>query len=443
MKIVWLIAVSFSFLVAHSAPPKVYAVVVGVSQYADKNIHGLDFAASDADAFAKFLQSPNAGAVPPENMRVLLNQDATRSKVIKAVTELFSRSGKEDLIIFYFAGHGKNDVMENVGYLLSADTEDGNESGSAISMEDITSKINRSKAKMKVSFIDACHAGMFRTAGARGTSNDNAEIIKAYTVGLSNASAGNVAFLACSARQESLEDKKSKQGYFTHYLIEGLRGPADQEQKGSAGFNNGIVTMGELKSYLINKVQQATQYKQIPTVEGQYDDDFPLSIVRSDLALSAEIAKRPATATGASGQRTQQNNAEHITPDPVPPAGPLNVTGTWKLRINSTKMLKSSGTSVSHFVVGGALELVQNGSSVTGKYTSNSPSFRTGDVSGSFGPDGLNLTIASTKGGCMGNAVMTVKGNPSPSGITATVATDGELQGSCVINTGPSLMTKF
>jgi Caspase domain len=315
MKIFFLFAILFGFATVKGAPPKVYAVVVGVSQYADQNIHALDFAALDAAAFAKFLQSPNAGAVPPENMRVLLNRDATRSKIIKAITELFSRSGKEDLILFYFAGHGKNDVMENVGYLLPADTEDGNEPGTAISMEEITSRIYHSKAKMKVSFIDACHAGMFRTAGARGSSNDNAEIIKAYTIGLSNASEGNVAFLACSARQESLEDKKLQQGYFTHYLIEGLQGSADKEQKGSAGFNNGIVTMGELRSYLISKVQQATQFKQVPSVEGQYDDDFPLSILRSDMVLSSEIAKRPTSSSAPNETRQKINEIANVEPE--------------------------------------------------------------------------------------------------------------------------------
>lgn len=276
-----------------AAAPKIYAIVVGISNYINGNIPDLKFADKDAKAFAEFLKSPNAGAVPDQNIALLTNEKATRSNILKELVQLLSRSSKEDLVIFYFSGHGKNDVFENSGYLLTYDTENDNEAGTAISMDDIKSKIERCQAKMKLSYIDACHAGLFKSSGAKGTANDNGEIIKAYIAGLTDASDGNVAFMASSARQQSLEDEKLGHGIFTHYLIKGLKGEADKEQKEAEGYNDGIITVSEMQTYLSNKIQEATKYKQKPSVEGVYDEEFPLSILRPNQNLSNEIAKRP------------------------------------------------------------------------------------------------------------------------------------------------------
>jgi len=274
------------------AVPQVYAMVVGISSYQDGKIPNLKFADKDAIAFADFLKTPNAGAVPDQNITLLTNEKATRSNILKALVQLISRSTKEDLLIFYFSGHGKNGVLENSGYLLTYDTENDNEDGTAASMDEIKNKIYSSAAKMKVSYIDACHAGLF-TGNGKGTNNDNAEIIKAYLAGLANTSEGNVTFMASSSRQQSLEDEKLGHGIFTYYLIKGLQGEADKEQKESKGYDDGVISVSEMETYLSNKIQQATKYMQKPSVDGVYDEDFPLSILRSNLSLSTEIAKRP------------------------------------------------------------------------------------------------------------------------------------------------------
>ena len=273
--------------------PKIYAVIVGVSSYKDGSIPNLKFAGKDATAFYDFLRSPAAGAVPAEDMALLVNTKATRSNIIRELVEKLTRATKEDLVVFYFSGHGKNGEFENAGYLLGYDTEADNEPATAVSMEEVRSKIDRSAAKMKISYIDACHAGLFKSSGAKGDANDNAEIIKAYTEGLANAGDGNVAFLASSARQQSLEDETLGHGVFTYYLIKGLQGEADKEQAEAAGYNNGIVTVSEMATYLTDHIQKQTKYKQKPSVEGSYDDEFPLSVLRTGSRLSTEISKRP------------------------------------------------------------------------------------------------------------------------------------------------------
>lgn len=280
---------------AQTNQPKVYAIVVGISKYLDESIPDLKYADKDAEAMAAFLRSPRAGAVPQQNISVLINEKATRSNILRDLVQIISRSSPEDLFIFYFSGHGKNDILENSGYLLTYDTENENEAGTALSMDDINSKIGHSKAKMKVAYIDACHAGLFKSSGTKGTAADNGEIASAYLAGLANASDGNVAFMASTARQQSLEDVKLGHGVFTYFLIKGLNGEADLEQKNTAGYNNGIVTVSELQTYLTRQIDEATNYKQKPGVEGNFDGEFPLSVIKEGVNLSAEVSKRPKT----------------------------------------------------------------------------------------------------------------------------------------------------
>lgn len=273
--------------------PKIFAVVVGVSNYNDSEIPDLKYAEKDAVAFYDFLRSENAGSVPEDNIALLTGTKATRSNILNEVIDKFTRSTKEDLVIFYFSGHGKAGEFENTGYLLNYDAVYGNEGGSALSMDEVKSKIDKCQAKMKISYIDACHAGLFKTSSKGSLEEDNSTIVSAYLEGISRAGGGNISFLASSARQQSTESDKFGHGIFTYYLLEGLKGAADMEQEGAEDYNNGIVNSGELATYLINKIQTATKYKQKPAIEGDPDGFFPLSVLRANISIANEIAKRP------------------------------------------------------------------------------------------------------------------------------------------------------
>src|SRR6202795_868970 len=60
-----------------------YAVVVGISHYSDPSggLTNLQFADRDARDFRDFLFSPDGGSFPKDNVRTLLNEDATSQNV--------------------------------------------------------------------------------------------------------------------------------------------------------------------------------------------------------------------------------------------------------------------------------------------------------------------------------------------------------------------------
>src|SRR3954471_7793955 len=79
-------------LTAKSGPPEriggeKYAVIVGVSKYqnAGPGLPNLQFADRDASDFRDFLMSADGGNFPRDNIRFLLNQDATSQSVLSAL----------------------------------------------------------------------------------------------------------------------------------------------------------------------------------------------------------------------------------------------------------------------------------------------------------------------------------------------------------------------
>ncbi|TCC92034.1 caspase family protein [Pedobacter frigiditerrae] len=82
---------------------KTWAVVVGISEY--QNISKLSYAHKDAEAFYKYLRTPQVN-VPAENIKMLLNKDAISGEIYGTLEWLAESVKENDKVIFYFSGHG-------------------------------------------------------------------------------------------------------------------------------------------------------------------------------------------------------------------------------------------------------------------------------------------------------------------------------------------------
>src|SRR5215213_1658145 len=78
-----------------------YAVCVGINDY--PHLPTLQFAEADAQAMDDVLADLE---FPKENRRLLLGEDATSDRIIEAVSDyIVDKPTKDDLVVFYFAGH--------------------------------------------------------------------------------------------------------------------------------------------------------------------------------------------------------------------------------------------------------------------------------------------------------------------------------------------------
>lgn len=275
---------------------KRWALVVGVSEYQDTAIRALRYADDDAQAFYDFLRSPRAGGggFPESQIKLLLNQHATFAELRAGLRTFLAQATPDDEVIIYFAGHGAPDPRRPDDlYLLTNDTRAGEVSASGFPMRDLERAVNELQAKHIVVFTDACHSGGI-FSNMRAAEN---RINDAFMAQLSASYGGLTIFAASEANQTSEEGEKwgGGHGVFTHFLLEGLNGAADQRTEGGDG--DGIVTLVELMHWTMERVRRETGNMQVPSISNRtYDGFLPLSMVMdsAELAAAATVAD-PAT----------------------------------------------------------------------------------------------------------------------------------------------------
>jgi hypothetical protein len=254
-----------------------WAVVIGISRYlnADRGIPPLQCAHRDAIAFMDFLRSPQGGGFRLSHTKLLVNEQATTRNIRSALFTFLKQARKDDLVLIYFAGHGAPEVgrPDNL-YLLSYDTDLDDMASTAFPMWDMKTALERYiNAERVVVLADACHsAGVGGEAGLRSVGNSN--LINIYLSNLQKTKPGRATITASEANELSREGKEwDNHGVFTYYLLKGLKGDADSD-------NNGIVTIAEAFTYVNNKVRRSTNSQQHPNIQGQFDRNLPLSVIK-------------------------------------------------------------------------------------------------------------------------------------------------------------------
>ena len=260
-----------------SGSPKVntYAVVIGISSYLDTDVTPLEFSNRDAVVFADFLMSASGGAVPKKNIKLLVDSAATSGEVDKALRWLKDNAKKDDVVYFYFSGHGalENVTMFNNGYLICYNTPAVAFVNMGLSIDylnDIANTLSVQTNAHVVMITDACHSG--KMAGSKFKGN--------YLVGeqLMAAKQNEIRMASCTPDQLSNEkaDWGGGRGVFSYHLVNGLQGGlADAD-------HNAMVTLGELKNYMQSAMANDLVLKndnevQTPVIKG--DNDFKLSTV--------------------------------------------------------------------------------------------------------------------------------------------------------------------
>jgi uncharacterized caspase-like protein len=254
--------------------PQLWAVVVGVSEYANRAIPSLRFADQDALAFAEFLQKPEGGGFQRDHIQVLVNKDATLANLKQALVEFLAQAIDKDLVMIFFAGHGAPDPARPMNlFMLTHDTDPARLGTTAYPMWEIQTLLMRQlSAKRIVVFSDACHSGGISVDfAARGVNPTQSNPINQYLGDVARSKEGIVVFTASAAGEVSQEYPELGHGVFTYYLLEGMKGEADLN-------NDYTVTINELMQYVEDQVKRKTKGAQNPTrSQTMFDKDLTIS----------------------------------------------------------------------------------------------------------------------------------------------------------------------
>jgi|GEM_PF-1006116 len=215
------------------------ALVVGVSDYpnaADR----LPAVAADVREMAKVLSSKN-GSFPAKNVTVLADKQATRDKVLEALSAAFEGAGADETVFVYLAGHGAE--IGGRFYYVAYDTDDA---ASAVPLTEIKRLFDATKSRRAFLWLDFCHSGGILARGA--TAGDIETVRRAIGV---VSGQGKVIVAACTSAQASFESEDLGHGLFTHALLRGLRGDAASAQ--------GEVTAHSLYEFIDRQVANVKQ----------------------------------------------------------------------------------------------------------------------------------------------------------------------------------------
>ena len=210
-----------------------YVVCVGIADYPGTR-NDLKVSANDARTIASIYEKNGYSEV-----RVLLNQQATRQSVLSQMNNLFGKATEDDCIILYFSGHGMPGSLACYDGLLL--------------YSKIVEVMKQSRAKSKVVMADACFSGRMRQGKQRGDKYSSQDVMF---------------FLSSRSSEPSLETRFSN-SLFTIFLERGLRGGADINK-------DRTITARELYDFVHNGVVEATKDKQHPVMWGNFSDDMPV-----------------------------------------------------------------------------------------------------------------------------------------------------------------------
>lgn len=261
--------------------PRVWAVVVGIDEYKDENITDLKYSVADAEGFFQFLnEQQETKAFPELHIEFLKNENATYRNVKGKLSNFLRAARNQDMVFIFFAGHGRVDP-DGEPYLLTHDTEIENLAGTAISMHEMSRILKKIESEKAILFVDACHSGGI---GSEFRSGKIPDLYSDFYDKIENLS-GKVVFASSRAGQLSQEDPKLGHGLFTYYLLEGLRGNADEN-------NDDKIILNEISNYVFDKVRIATDHKQIPEIKGDANRELPLAIVGGNVRQIAGKLKK-------------------------------------------------------------------------------------------------------------------------------------------------------
>jgi uncharacterized caspase-like protein len=279
-----------------------YALVIGIGAYRDERVRPLTFTHADARAFADLLSDPERCGLPPENVRLMLDDEATLFNIKNGISGwLYQNATSECTVFVFFAGHGGVESdrtgLEPDGtakYLLPWDANVDNLFASALSNAEFHHLLNTIRARRLVIFMDACYAGGVAQRGAR----DLAIIANPYER-LAEGE-GRLVIAASKPNQRSWEDESLGHGIFSYHLIEALSGAADTNQ-------DGCVSIMDVYRFLERNVPRSarklSRSDQEPLLCGNIASDIVLAVNREQIRRAQQRARDDERRQSEEGRR--------------------------------------------------------------------------------------------------------------------------------------------
>lgn len=243
-----------------------YALIVATDQYVDTGLSKLKSPTRDAQELANVLGDPTIGNY---HVRALVNK--SEPVVSEEIEGFFAKRRLDDLVVFYYSGHGLKDLTGHL-YFAATTTKLDRLASTGISAGFLFEQVERCRSRKIVLLLDCCYSGAY-LRGYQPRTEGHIPIEPPEGRGwvvITSSTAQEYAF-----EPDSCEVTRTAQpSVFTTALVKGLRtGKADRD-------HDGFVSIDELYAYIYEQVRDNTRYQ---TPEKKFGN------IRGDLI----VAKNP------------------------------------------------------------------------------------------------------------------------------------------------------
>ncbi|MFD8974342.1 caspase family protein [Streptomyces sp. NPDC059593] len=304
------------------------ALVIGIANY--DTISSLPEAVlNDARDTASVLRAEEYCGFPPNQVKVLLDDQATLEGIRSGLAYLASTSTTEDTVVIFFSGHGGRlpTAVGETSALLPVDFQASNLPGTALPEVEFTAALAAIKARRLLVLIDACHAGGVATLKKHGEEDSIRAGFSEKTLYQLAQGTGRVVISSSRAQEYSLVLNGARNSIFTQYLLEALEGKAHTT-------GDGLIRVFDVFNHVAENVRASFPGRQHPIFKASdLEDNFPVALNRGGL-------KTPTPAQPVEPDRWRE--IETIMAD-LYPAGPTDLE-IWARAGGDISRLRLQGT---------------------------------------------------------------------------------------------------
>jgi hypothetical protein len=217
------------------------ALLIGTKTYRD-GFKPLKSAPHDIEALAGLLRNSDVGGFEPENVQVLIDRES--ADLATQIETWYLQHGKDDFALLFIAGHGVKDADRKLHFAATNTQKvgEGLITTTAVAASNLSSWMQKSKAKRQVVILNCCFSGAFGDlVPMDGGAVDVGEVLGAE---------GRVVMTSTTSMDYAFERQTGELSVYGHYFVEGLRTGA------AAIHGNDEITVGELHEYVSRKVQE-------------------------------------------------------------------------------------------------------------------------------------------------------------------------------------------
>jgi uncharacterized caspase-like protein len=235
-----------------------HALVIGVGSYPNAPQLSVPLTAADAVQVAHVLTLPEACAYPPEQVTLLMNETATRERILAELKRLARQTTAESTVLIFYSGHGLYSAAAQYHLTTNDSRLDANGfvvAETAIAQRELLKLIKRLPATRVLLIFNACHSGSINPAVLSidtPTGTSGANVTPELSAALLATGTGRVIITACKDEQKSYFDPQKSLTVFADMLTRVLQGE-------DILTNKNVITVFQLYDALYEKVEQAVQ----------------------------------------------------------------------------------------------------------------------------------------------------------------------------------------